>query len=77
MQGAEDVEENTESTHSSLHLALSHKFPELIVANNRHEKCNLSNPRIKIENHQEKASSTEEETSPKEISSHKGIFSYA
>ena len=64
IQNAEDVEEDTESTHSSLHSAFS-QIARDDRRNKRHKKRKSFNPQIKIENHQDKASSMEEETPKK------------
>lgn len=75
IQGAEDGEEDTESTHSSLHSALS-QIARDERRTKRYEKCKLSNPRIKIENHQDKTSSMEEETPKKKFAPTTVFFLY-
>lgn len=66
IQGTEDKKEDTESIHFSFYSALSQ-----IARDKRHiklyKKCKSSNPRIKIENHQDKILSLEEKTSKKKL----------
>ncbi len=75
IQGAEDGEEDTESTHSSLHSTLS-QIARDERRTKRYEKRKSSNPRIKIENHQDKTSSMEEETPKKKFAPTKVFFLY-